>query len=251
MKAFFMILSLSYLGIALLLYLFQASFIYFPQPAVKNILADEIQFLNGEQKLKGWVLNKENKNAIIYYGGNAEAIEQNIPFYLTYFPHYTTYFIPYRGYGKNSGHPSEQYLYEDALSIFDQVSKKHQSIILVGRSLGSGIATYVAVNREINQLVLVTPYDSIENIAQEQFPIFPISLLLTEKYLSAARAPQISAKTLVIIAEKDEVIKRKRTDNLVTQFNSDLLTQVVIKQAGHNNLADFPEYLEALKSFIE
>jgi pimeloyl-ACP methyl ester carboxylesterase len=251
MKSLFVVVILAYLALALLLFLFQRSFLYFPQAAAKNILAEEIRFLNDQQKLTGWVLNKGQEKAIIYYGGNAEAVEQNIHFYLKHFPDQTTYLVPYRGYGKNSGKPTEEVLYSDALYLFDQVREKHQNINLIGRSLGTGIATYVAVNRDINKLVLVTPYDSIENIAKDQYPFLPISFLLTDKYLSIERASKIAAKTLVIIAENDETITRKRTDNLVLKFKAELLTQVVIRNAGHNDVMDFPEYLQAIQSFVK
>lgn len=251
MKAIFIILVLSYLALVSLAFIFQRSLIYFPQAAAKNILAEEIRFFNEQQKLTGWILNKGQKNAIIYYGGNAEAIEQNILFYLNQFPDHTTYLMPYRGYGKNAGNPTEQDLYEDALFIFDRVKNNHQSISLIGRSLGSGVATFVAVNREINKLVLVTPYDSIENIAKDQYPFLPVSFLLKDKYLSIERALQISTETLIVIAEKDETISKRRTDNLISKFNRNLLAQIVVKNSQHNDVMNFPEYLTALKSFIE
>jgi hypothetical protein len=75
-------------------------------------------------------------------------------------------------------------LFSDALAIYDRIKKDHQQIIAIGRSLGTGVAVYLAAQREIEKLVLVTPFDSLRSVAQEIYPIYPISLILKESYRS-------------------------------------------------------------------
>ncbi|GAM70130.1 bem46 protein [Vibrio sp. JCM 19236] len=67
----------------------------------------------------------------------------------------------------------------------------------MGRSLGSGIATYVAANEDIDTLILVTPFDSVENVAREIYWMFPVSLLIKDRYASIDRVKDISAQTHV------------------------------------------------------
>jgi uncharacterized protein len=131
------------------------------------------------------------------------------------------------------------------------VHEKHPNISVVGRSLGSGVAVYLASNRNVDNLVLATPYDSIENIAKKSFPIFPISLLLRDKFNSASRVQSITAKTLVILAENDEVVHRENSDALIAQFPSDKVTVKVIQGTNHNSVGLSPTYCELIGGFIE
>lgn len=251
MKTIFLLLVIGYLVSCILLFVFQRSFIYYPQPAGEIGGVAEISFAHENQSLNGWVLNKGQSRALIYYGGNAESIENNIDFFRRAMPGYTVYLIPYRGYGKNAGAPTEKKLYADALFVFDQIKIQHDNITLMGRSLGSGIATYVAVKRSIHKLLLITPFDSVENIAKKHFPFFPVSLLVTDKYLSHNRAPDIKVPTLVLIAENDQIIPKEHTEELVTKLNPELLTKAVISEAEHNDISMYPEYLEAIVQFVD
>lgn len=251
MKRILVNLLLFYLLFAALLYTFQRQFLYHPRQASSAYGEINIRFSFNDVTLSGWVLNQGQTRALIYYGGNAENIEANIPLFKTVLPDYTVYLIPYRGFGNNSGSPTEQALYQDAVQIFDSVNGKHNSVSLIGRSLGSGIATYVAANRQIDKLVLVTPFDSIENIAGEIYWMFPVSLMIKDRYRSSDRVKDITAQTYIFIAEKDNVIPRKRTDQLIAEFEEQLAESVVISGAGHNNIAQFPAYVSGLKRALE
>jgi len=250
MKIFIITLVLVYLLICLLFYIFQRSFLYFPQPA-GQVDATGISFDNKGQILTGWILNPGQQQALIYYGGNAGAIENNIDFLGKVATDYSIYLIPYRGYGNNQGKPTEKALYSDAVYIYDQVIKRHQSISLMGRSLGSGIATYVAANRQVEQLILSTPYDSIQNVAKEHYPFLPVSLLATDKFLSIERAAKISSKTLILIAEDDRVISRARSEALAKAFAGEILSKRLIKGAGHNDISLYPTYATEIEEFLK
>src|SRR5581483_3606208 len=108
-----------------------------------------------------------------------------------------------RGYGGSSGKASEAALFEDGLTLFDEVQKAHPQVEVVGRSLGSGVAVYVASLRPAARLVLVTPYDSIAEIGARQFPFVPVKWLLLDRFESWKYAPQVTAPTLIIAAEHD------------------------------------------------
>lgn len=250
MKLFIGLVIFGYLAICVLFFIFQRSFLYFPQPAG---YANEITttFINNGQKLTGWVLNPGQNHLLLYYGGNASAIENNIDFFNQVAPQHTVYLIPYRGYGNNKGAPTEEALYSDALHIYEHLLNNYESVTLMGRSLGSGVATFVAANRKVNKLILVTPYDSIENVAKTHYPFLPVSLLATDKFLSADRAPKIKAKSLILIAEKDQIIVRERSEALASQFDSNLLTKVIVPGADHNNISLSTEYIESVQEFLK
>jgi pimeloyl-ACP methyl ester carboxylesterase len=109
------------------------------------------------------------------------------------FPDRAIYLLHYRGYGGSSGTPSEKALFADALTLFDEVRTKHSSVDVVGRSLGSGVAVYVASLRPVARLVLVTPFDSLEGLAALRFPYVPVKWLLRDKFESWRFAPQVTA----------------------------------------------------------
>ncbi len=232
------------------IYLLQDFLLYKPRKVTAPVNETEIFFKNGMQKLQGWLLNPNQENALIYYGGNASAIERQIPTLKKAFPNHSVYLVPYRGYGNNGGEPSEKDLYSDALFVFDSIESKHHGISLMGRSLGSGIATFVAANRKIYKLILVTPYDSIENVASEQYFFLPVTLLLRDKYRSIDRVKQIQSPTLVILAKSDKVISYERSKNLIDQFEQDRITLVELSQVGHNNVVRHPKYLSSLQLFL-
>ncbi|MCW8878377.1 MAG: alpha/beta hydrolase [Kangiellaceae bacterium] len=251
MKSLIIFVVLVYLLLCGLMFVFQRSLLFFPQSSKSLAGVESIQLKNKGQLLNGWVLNPSNAKAIIYYGGNAEAIEANINDFYRWFPEYTIYLIPYRGYGLNSGEPTEAALYTDALAVFDHVTAIHQSISLIGRSLGSGVATYVAVNREVEKIALVTPYDSIVEVAKTHYPIFPISWLARDRFESNKRAASIDIPTLILIAEKDQVIPVKHSEALAELFSSEILQKITVRNARHNDIHIHPTYNRIIVEFFK
>jgi pimeloyl-ACP methyl ester carboxylesterase len=116
----------------------------------------------------------------------------------------------------------------------------------VGRSLGSGVAVYVAALRPVTRLVLVTPFDSLEEVAALHFFYVPVRWLLRDKFESWRFAPHVTAPTLIIAAEHDEVVARASTELLRSRFRSGLCSFRVLADTGHNTIADNPEYMRLL-----
>jgi pimeloyl-ACP methyl ester carboxylesterase len=101
----------------------------------------------------------------------------------------------------------------------------------------------------VDRLVLVTPFDSLVNVARAHFPWLPVRLLMLDRYDSAARAAGIQAPALVVIAEADEIIPRVRTDALTDAF-SVRPRVLVLNGAGHNDLDLDPSYLREVAGFL-
>ncbi len=238
-----------YLGCALLLYMGQRELLYFPTAIVEHPY-EEILFARDEESIRIILLNRGNESAILYFGGNAEAVAYSAAELAASFPKQAVYLVNYRGFGGSSGSPTEQNMFSDARSVFDAVVLKHNSVSVVGRSIGSGVAAQLASERDVDKLVLVTPFDSIQSIAQDSFPIFPISLILKDKFDSLSRVGAIKAETLVLIAEHDEVIAREYTDRLVAAFPSSQISVELIQQSGHNNVSQFKRYYQSMREFL-
>ena len=243
------ILAFCYLCAVIFLYIFQRTFLYFPTDKYQHPYERMSVFSNAET-LEVIVLNKGNSKALMYFGGNGEAVVSNANELSTNFSDVTTYLINYRGYGGSTGEPTESGIYQDALAVYDQIKESHTHISLVGRSLGSGVATYLAANRAIEKVALITPYDSILSVAKNKFYLFPVKFLLKDHYDSQSRAKNIESEILVIAAQYDEVIPMSHTQSLVDEFRSDQVVMKVIKNVGHNSLSNSSEYYLALRNFI-
>lgn len=238
-----------YVLFGIFLFIFQRDFMYFPTEKPTHPFQIK-QFLIGGESIDVVVLNKGKSKAIMYFGGNGESVVGNAPDFIKIFPNHTVYLVNYRGYGGSTGTPTEQFLYSDARHIYDGIISQHQQVSVIGRSLGTGIATYLASQREVHKIILVSPYDSIEHIAQDRYKIYPISLLLKDKYNSLHRIKDIKSDTLIILAEHDAVIPSKYSSQLIKAFPISQVTVETIKGAGHNNLSQREIYYQLLKRFI-
>jgi pimeloyl-ACP methyl ester carboxylesterase len=241
------IAALIYIAVCLALFLAQRSFIYYPQPKSASDDSRALTLnINGERILVA-TRRGPGPDAVIYFGGNAEAVSHSLPTLADAFPERSVYAMNYRGYGGSTGKPSETALIADALSLFDRVHVDHPRIIVLGRSLGSGIAIRIASERPVERLVLITPYDSLMTIAAGQFRLFPLRWLMLDKFESWRYAPKVSAPTQLIAAQNDEIIPAASTDALYKHFPRSLATLNVIPGVGHNTISESPEYIPLLR----
>ena len=218
-------------------------------PYVPHEFSNESFSIEGET-LNAIKINENKQNAIIYFGGNTEAIVLNASTFKKLFPQHTVYLVNYRGYGLSTGSPNEKAFYTDALHIYDVLKNRHKNISVIGRSLGSGVATYLASKRAVYKMILTTPYDSIQHIAKDRFYIYPISLLLKDKYESVNNIKNISSKTLILLAKNDEIIPLKYSLNLIKEFPKEQVIVKTILDVDHNFIVDKKEYQETISSFM-
>jgi len=107
------------------------------------------------------------------------------------------------------GEPSEQGLLNDGRAALDFVAAQgipERRIVLHGESLGSGVAVAMAVERDIGGLVLVYPYSSVTDVAEDRFWFAPVRMLINDDFDSVARIGKVRAPILVIHGERDTVI---------------------------------------------
>jgi pimeloyl-ACP methyl ester carboxylesterase len=234
-----------YLGICGVLFIKQRSLIYFPtrgsgDAATLTLATDAGNVLVGTR-------THEGPRALIYFGGNGEDVSRNMPRFSRVFPDRAIYLMHYRGYSGSAGEPSEEALFADGLQLFDEVHAMHPQIEVVGRSLGSGVAVYVASKRPAARLVLITPYDSLGEIAADQYPYVPVSWLLLDKFESWKYAPQVTAPATILAAGLDDVIPLASTERLRSRFRSGQASFSVVAGVGHNTIQENPGYDQLLK----
>ena len=238
-----------------LLYLLQDKMIFFPQPTAADNRAryaeHQIRIQNGEVTLTGWFFKDRIGAAsplLVYYGGNAEDVSLNFAD-LGRFNTGSFLFMNYRGYGGSGGKPSEEALLSDALFVLDHMLAAEKidpgHVVLMGRSLGSGVAVHVAAQRMVGGVILVTPFDSLVNVARAHYPIFPVRWLLRHRFDSARLAPHITAPALFLTATDDAVVPVRFAHSLETQWGGPA-TSVAVAGVGHNDIESSPVYWSAI-----
>ena len=81
--------------------------------------------------------------------------------------------------------------------------------------------------------------------------MLPVSLFIKDRYRSASRVKDITAKTYIFIAENDRIIPRARTEQLIARFGDQLEAVYVIQGAGHNTISQYPSYAERLRQALD
>ena len=239
-----------YSALCVLMYLAQDRLLYFPTPEIDHAGAQVLRVKRGDVTIKVWALHPDARPALLYFGGNGEDVGANLRDFERAFPDRAIYLVNYRGYGGSTGRPSESALIGDAEAIYDQLAVQHDRIVVMGRSLGTGVATALASSRPVAGLVLVTPFDSIANVGAARYPWMPVRWLIKDRYDSASRIGKVRAPVLVLVAEHDESILRPRSDALIVAIPAGLGHSVVIPAATHNDIETFPAYWAALAAFI-
>ncbi|WP_457096860.1 alpha/beta hydrolase [Lysobacter sp. P5_B9] len=239
-----LLVGLMYLSICGLLYFSQRSYIYYPTGRNPDVPAfilhrEDARIVVSSNGIHG-------HRAILYFGGNAEDVSRAIAPLSQAFPGTAIYAMHYRGYGGSSGTPSERALVADGIALHDLVARTHPRISIIGRSLGSGVAIQIAASRPTDRLVLVTPYDSIAGLAADRFNLFPVRLMLRDRYESWRYASRMTVPTTLIVATQDQVIPNRSSEKLARAFPPGVAKLIRIVGADHNNVSDFPGYVAAL-----
>lgn len=244
--------AIGYAAVCGLLYLRQRQLLYYPQftrsPATETNF--QLQRPDGIV-VRGWQLHQDEPDALIYFGGNAEDLRTFRDQANRAFPHHAVYMVAYRGYGASDGKPGQIELLRDALALYDQVRALHPDgrIDIIGRSLGSGVASYVASQRPVQRLVLVTPFDSLMATAAAHYPWVPVRWLLKDTYPSDAYLHDFHGELLVLRAGHDQVVFPANTDRLIAALPRQ--PQVIeFADTDHTSIASDPRYLRALEVFL-
>ena len=240
-------IALAYAGVCAFVFAIQRSLIYYPQPSSLGDRDTTVTLPVADAHVVASLRPKPGAKAVVYFGGNGEDVTGSVAGLMEAFPHHALYLLHYRGYGGSAGTPSEAAIVGDALALFDEARREHANVTAVGRSLGSGVAVRVASARPVARLVLVTPYDSVQGIAAARFAFFPVKWLLRDKFESWKYAPSVTAPTLLVAAEHDEVIPRASTELLLTRFKPGVATLKVVASTGHNTISDHVDYAGLLR----
>ena len=196
--------------------------------------------------------SEQARDLMIGFGGNAQDAGVLAHELAARFPGAHVSVFHYRGYAPSTGQPGEIAVLGDALRIHDYLSGRLQPerIFAIGVSLGSAVAAYLSRERRLNGIILVTPFDSIEAIARQNYFWAPVSLLLKHRFPSVEFMAENRTPVAVIAAEHDRTVRPERTQALLDVLDN-LVFQTTIDEAAHNTIGTFEAYDDALEEAFE
>ena len=203
-------------------------------------------------RLAGWLMTPKSAGphpAVLYFGGRSEEVSWVARDAGRMFPGMTVLAVNYRGYGESHGEPAEHNMVDDGRFLFEWLASRSQvdpsKVAVVGRSLGSGVAMQVALERLVHSIVLITPYDSILAIAKRRFRAVPVGFVLRDRFESVKYASLLKVPTYVLRAAMDDVVPHSHTDLLVAKLTH-LHMDETIPDSDHSNIP----YLEITQARI-
>ena len=261
-KRILLMVAFIYLTMLLLLFVFQRDIMYHQKKygveAARLTLHDFIEVeLKAEDDVKvfGWLKETDPNNpVIIYFHGNAESIadDGNILRQLSA-AGYNVFGMEYRGYGHSEDNTTEEGIFNDARASIDYLRKRYpeDNIILFGRSLGTGVALKMATEYTTRGVILQSPYTSIEEIADNQYPYFPIKKLglLKDTYDSRSLLERVDEPVLVFHGRKDTLIPISNSEEIISLLHSPSQL-VVFDDADHINGFDPERMVDAITKFF-
>lgn len=243
-----------------LLYFSQEKLIFFPEKLDKDYrfeFGQEFEELNIKTKdnilLNGLLFKADRSKGLIFYlHGNAGSLSSWGDVAKTYTNlNYDVFIMDYRGFGKSEGKiKSQKQLFEDNQTVYNELKKRYSedSIIILGYSIGTGMASKLASTNHPKLLILQAPYYNLTDLMKKHFSLVPTFILkyklATNDYLKNCKMPVV-----IFHGKQDEVIYYGSALKLEKEFKpGDLL--ISLDPQGHNGMTDNPEYKAELAKLL-
>lgn len=239
-----------YLAVVLFYTLMQRSFIYFPQTQGLDTALAGVERIGGrawrdaEGNWLGWQHGTPgaSRRVLVMHGNAGQALDRS---YLTALFRdlresgpWEVSVLEYPGYGPRPGAPAEQTLRDAALQAMDLLQAQRPGpVLLLGESLGSGVAAHVAAARPdaVAGIVLVTPFASLGAVAQHHMPFLPVALLLRDRFDTLALLRGFDGPLVIVTGGADDVVPEQLALPLKAAHQGELLHWRQ-PDAGHNTI---------------
>lgn len=260
LKQFLIVFGLIICAILVLLYTFQRRLIYFPAlqtPRLQDYNAADMAVVSlqtpDDVTLTSWYKPAaSNQPTVLFLHGNAGHIGYRMPLARQLInAGFGVFLLEYRGYGGNKGTPTEQGLYEDgraALQFLKQKGIAPQHIILYGESLGTGVATQLAVEYPVCAVILQSPYTSLGSVARFHYPWLFIKPW--DQFDSLGRIQQIHAPLLILHGKRDQIVPFNEGLALFNQANEPK-KMLAYDDKNHNDLWSAQGFTQEVIHFMQ
>jgi uncharacterized protein len=193
------------------------------------------------------------KGVVLYFHGNKDNVKHYEPFAKNFTKKgYEVWMPDYPGFGKSTGVLNEKMMYEEAMQVYKmaRIQFAKDSIIIYGKSLGTGIAAYLASRRDCKRLILETPYYNLVTLAEHFFPIYPVNWFMHYKIPQNEYIANVIAPLSIFHGTDDGIIPYSNAAKLkpLLKSSDEFIT---IKGGSHNDLNDFPLFHQKLDSLLK
>ena len=248
-----------YLAGGFLLYLLQDMLIFHPEPLPKDHKFsfeqpyEEINIPFGKDNLSivQFKTSVTRKGIVLFFHGNMKNIEHYKQYPSLFTKNgFDIWMIDYPGFGKTTGKRTEKIMYEQSLIMYDRAAKEIQpdSILIYGKSLGTGLASYVASEKDSRLLILETPYYNIEELAGDLFPMYSFIPLTRYSFPNGEYLKKIKKPVIIFHGTKDRIVPYHHGKRLAEENkHSELVT---IENGSHNDLFGFDLYRRKMDSVL-
>jgi len=207
-------------------------------------------------RLHGWFASPEQPNAVVLFlhgtTGNVTYFRNHIRLFNERL-NCAVFAFDYRGYGRSRGRPSESGIVEDARAARSWLANRcgvpEADVILVGHSLGGGVAVEVAARDGARGLVLWNTFTSLPDVAKRLVPLLPVQTLMRNRLDSWSRIGEYRGPLLQSHGDADLVIPFEQGERLHAKANEPKRF-VPVHGGGHNDPPS-PEFLQALREFLQ
>ena len=247
-----------YVAVIGLLWWKQESLLFHPQ-----VLPAEHAFQMGADVQEAWLdvpgarlhalhLRQAQPRGLVFFlHGNAGSLQDwfvNLDFYRQ--AGFDLYMLDYRGYGKSTGRiENEAQLHADVLAAWNSVAPRYTGLrrVIIGRSLGTGLAAELGAQVQPDLTVLVSPYFSMQALAAEHYPWVP-RRVLRYPLRTDQKLPLLRGAVMLVHGSEDGLIEPTHSQRLLALRPGTALR--IIEGAAHNNLQRWPAYGQALAAAL-
>jgi alpha-beta hydrolase superfamily lysophospholipase len=260
LKRLLCLLVITYFAFLTWLYFNQQALLYFPDKEIKDISSYNLNntqevFLQSEDgvKIQTWYHPaSEGKPMVVWFHGNS----YNISYKAHYFRKlldmgYGIIAPSWRGFGKSEGAPSKEGIFKDAraaVNYLKQMGYKTEDTILIGESLGSGVATKIATENKFKGLMLITPYTSVADRAQEIYWYLPVKPMVTDDFNCIDNIENINTSLLIVHGTNDYTIPHQHSEKLIARAHEPKKL-VLYDGKAHSNL-DAKKIFKEMDNFL-
>lgn len=160
--------------------------------------------------------------------------------------------LDYRGYGRSEGIPNEAGVMQDARAARAWLAKRtgvaEKDIVLLGQSLGGGVAVDLAAKDDCRGLVLASTFTSMTDAAAHHVPYVPTRLLMSNRYDSIRKIKDYRGPLLMVHGDRDRVVPYSQGKKLFEAANEP--KRFITATGGDHNDPLPEEYRVALEKFL-
>ncbi len=225
-------------------------------PAALSILFEDVQLIAADGvSITGWYMKAPNpRGSVLYLHGNAGNRRDWTPVAPPFIDQgYNVLIVDYRGYGDSQGKPNEQGLYRDGDAacawLQERAAREGLPLYVLGKSLGSGVATYLAVRWSLAGLILDSAFTSMSKLIAHHARWLP-RVLIPALFNSLGRVESITCPTLVLHGDHDDLVPLAHGLSLYQGLRAPKALGV-IPAAGHNDIDAYDSYARWVMGFLD